>query len=228
MMLGRAAEVIPVEFVVRGYLAGSGWVEYQKHQTRLRRDAAGGTGRVRSAAASRSSRRPRRPTWVTTRTSTSTARATIAGRDVMERLRDVDARASTARRPSTREARGIILADTKFEFGYALDAHGGGPTRSSSSTRCSRPTAPASGRRTSTQPGREQDSFDKQYVRNYLLELVEAGTWDKTPARPRAAGGDREEHARSLRRSAQRRSIERKIPSPPGRGRFALLRGRAR
>ena len=182
IMIGRAAAVIPIEFVVRGYLAGSGWVEYQQAQTVC--------GIALPAGLERCGPLPE-PIFTPATKATEghdenidfEAACAIAGREVMERLRDVAVRIylEAARHA---ESRGIILADTKFEFGYALDADG-------------RPTdevilidevlTPDSSRfwpADEYQPGREQHSFDKQYVRNHLLELVEAGKWDKNPPGP--------------------------------------------
>ena len=73
--------------------------------------------------------------------------------------------------------RGIILADTKFEFGE----------RDGEYLLIDEIFTPDSSRfwpADKYEPGRDQESFDKQYVRNYLTTLVEAGTWDKTPPGP--------------------------------------------
>jgi phosphoribosylaminoimidazole-succinocarboxamide synthase len=72
--------------------------------------------------------------------------------------------------------RGIILADTKFEFGQ-IDGQGTPLLIDEIFTPDSSRFWPAD----EWQPGREQPSFDKQIVRNYLETLVEAGKWDKTP-----------------------------------------------
>ena len=73
--------------------------------------------------------------------------------------------------------RGIILADTKFEFG----------ARDGEYLLIDEIFTPDSSRfwpADKYEPGRDQESFDKQYVRNYLTTLVESGTWDKTPPGP--------------------------------------------
>ena len=80
--------------------------------------------------------------------------------------------------------RGILLADTKFEFGWALDDDG---NRTDELILIDEILTPDSSRfwpAEDYEPGRDQDSFDKQYVRNYLTTLVEAGQWDKTPPGP--------------------------------------------
>ena len=74
---------------------------------------------------------------------------------------------------------GMILADTKFEFG--TDAAG----RCSSSTRSSRPTPRATGRRTAMQPGRSPPSYDKQFVRDHLLGLHGTRSRRAAPAKGR-------------------------------------------
>jgi phosphoribosylaminoimidazole-succinocarboxamide synthase len=182
IMIGRAAEVIPIEFVVRGYLAGSGWVEY---------------GRTRSvcgvplpAGLERCGRLPEPIFTPATKADVGhdenidfDRACAIAGRSVMERLRDVslaiyDAAAKHA------ESRGIILADTKLEFGYALDRRGRPTDEMILIDEVLTPDSSRFWPAEDYRPGREQDSFDKQFVRNYLLELVEAGAWNKTAPGP--------------------------------------------
>jgi len=73
--------------------------------------------------------------------------------------------------------KGIIIADTKFEWGL-LDGE---------YLLIDEVLTPDSSRfwpADAYEPGRDQDSFDKQYVRNYLTKLVEAGKWNKTPPGP--------------------------------------------
>jgi len=180
--IGRAAQVIPIEFVVRGYLAGSGWSEYKK------------TGKVCGVPLPPGMKQcDRLPEPIFTPATKASVghdenidferACQIAGRDVMTRLRDVSLKIYEAGRKYA-EPRGIILADTKFEFGYALDP-AGNPT--SEIILIDEVLTPDSSRfwpADTYAPGRDQESFDKQYVRNYLLTLVEAGTWDKNPPGP--------------------------------------------
>ncbi len=180
--IGRAAEVIPIEFVVRGYLAGSGWSEYTK------------TGKVCGVPLPPGLKQcDRLPEPIFTPATKAAVghdenidferACEIAGRDVMTKLRDVSLKIYTAAAKYA-EPRGIILADTKFEFGYALDASGK-PT--SEIILIDEVLTPDSSRfwpADKYEPGRDQESFDKQYVRNYLLTLVSAGKWDKTPPGP--------------------------------------------
>jgi phosphoribosylaminoimidazole-succinocarboxamide synthase len=182
VVIGRAAEVIPIEFVVRGYLAGSGWVEYQQ-----RRSVCG----VALPGGLRNGDRLAGPIFTPATKATSghdeplefEQACAIGGRAVVERLRDA-ALALYAAGAEHAAKRGIILADTKFEFGYALDAEG---RRTDELILIDEILTPDSSRYWPAErhePGREQDNFDKQYVRNHLQGLVDAGAWDKKPPGP--------------------------------------------
>ena len=182
MMLGRACRVIPVEFVVRGYIAGSGWKEYCNDGTVC--------GIQLPEGLQLSSKLPE--TLFTPATKAEEGHdenidfdtaCDIAGRDVMERLRDVSLKIYEAGAAYAAE-RGIILADTKFEFGYALDAEGQPTDEILLIDEVLTPDSSRFWPADDYEVGREQDSFDKQYVRNWLQELVDAGTWDKTPPGP--------------------------------------------
>ena len=92
-MLVKRLKPLPVEAVVRGYLAGSGWKEYQADGRGLRRQAAAGPAATRAACRSRSSRRPPRPRWAsTTRTSRSSAWRRSSARELAGRVREVSIR----------------------------------------------------------------------------------------------------------------------------------------
>ncbi|MDY7110234.1 MAG: phosphoribosylaminoimidazolesuccinocarboxamide synthase [Planctomycetota bacterium] len=182
IMIGRAAEVIPIEFVVRGYLAGSGWGEYERSQSVCGIALPAGLERCGAL-----------PEPIFTPATKATvghdenidfdAACAIAGEAVMKRLRDISVRIYSEAAEHAR-SRGIILADTKFEFGYAIDDEG---RRSDEIILIDEVLTPDSSRfwpADEYEPGREQHSFDKQYVRNHLLELVEAGKWDKNPPGP--------------------------------------------
>ncbi len=182
MMLVRAAQVVPIEFVVRGYLAGSGWVEYQQSQT-----VCG----IKLPAGLRQCDRLPQPIFTPATKEdvghdeniTFDRACEVVGRPLMERLRDVSI-AVYQLGAQHAEARGIVLADTKFEFGYALD-RAGKPTNEV--ILIDEVLTPDSSRfwpADKYEPGRDQDSFDKQYVRNYLLGLVKAGQWAKRPPGP--------------------------------------------
>ena len=170
-MVVHQAERIPVECVVRGYLAGSGWAEFEQ------------TGSVAGQALPANLRvGSRLPAPIF-----SPARKNDAGHDeniTRENLcNDIGLEIATRLetislaiyRLATEyaAARGVIIADTKFEFGY-IDGD---------LALIDEVLTPDSSRfwDTSTwQPGREPDSWDKQYLRNWL---VESG-WDREPPAP--------------------------------------------
>jgi len=181
-MICRAAQVIPVECVVRGYLAGSGWQEYAA------------TGRVCGIPLPADLPRCARldqPIFTPATKATEghdenidfASACAIAGEDVMNTLRDRSL--AIYRLAHARAAkRGLILADTKFEFGMAL-GRDGRPTEEvllidEVLTPDSSRYWPADAYR----PGEEPPSFDKQFVRNHLLARCEAGAWDRTPPGP--------------------------------------------
>ena len=171
-MLVRRTEVFPVECVVRGYLAGSGWKDYL---------ATGEVCGHRLPAGLPESARLSEPLF-------TPATKAESGHDenISEaRMRDLLGAEATARLRDTslalyREAesyargRGIIIADTKFEFG--LDRDGRLLLIDEALTPDSSRFWPA-GR---YEPGRPQPSFDKQFVRDYLETL----DWDKRPPAP--------------------------------------------
>jgi phosphoribosylaminoimidazole-succinocarboxamide synthase len=176
-MLVRRAEPVPFECVVRGYLAGSGWGEYRESGTMA--------GEPLPEGLSESARLdPPLFTPATKATTghdeniTFTRMREALGPVLAERLRD----ASLALYREARERaaqRGIIIADTKFEFGQ--DASGQLLLIDELLTPDSSRFWPAD----QYQPGRSQPSFDKQPLRDYLSGLKRAGKWDgNTPPPP--------------------------------------------
>lgn len=182
MMLGRACEVIPVEFVVRGYLAGSGWKEYQQDGTVC--------GIQLPEGLQLSSKLPEAIFTPATKAveghdeniDFETA-CEIVGTEVMERLRNVSLEIYTKAAEYAAD-RGIILADTKFEFGYSLDADGNPTDEILLIDEVLTPDSSRFWPADEYEVGREQNSFDKQYVRNWLETIVSSGEWDKTPPGP--------------------------------------------
>jgi phosphoribosylaminoimidazole-succinocarboxamide synthase len=170
-MLSRKAEMLPVECVARGYLAGSGWSEYRKT-----RSICG----IPLPEGLRECDRLPKPIF-TPATKAETGHdenisfgeaVKILGRDMAERVRaltlEVYERAADYAR-----SRGIIIADAKFEFGI----HDGRIIL------CDEVLTPDASRfwpSDSYEPGKSQPSFDKQYVRDYL----EAIHFDKKPPGP--------------------------------------------
>ena len=168
----RRLEMLPLECVVRGYLAGSGWKDYQR--------TGSTSGRTLPEGLRESDRLPEPIFTPSTKATTghdenidSTRAAALVGEDRFEEVE----RTSLALYRFAAEhaaARGIIIADTKFEFG--LDGDGTLVLADEAFTPDSSRFWPAD----DYAPGRPQPSFDKQYVRDYC----EALGWDKTPPGP--------------------------------------------
>jgi len=180
-VVARAAKVVPVECVVRGYLEGSGWRDYQR------------TGAVCGVPLPPGLRQCERlPEPIFTPATKAEAgehdenipieRAReIAGAETIDRLRDLSL--EIYRRAAARaEARGVIIADTKFEFGALIGGEGAGELAlvDEALTPDSSRFWPAE----DYEPGRPQRSFDKQFVREYLAGLVERGEWDQSAPGP--------------------------------------------
>ncbi len=174
VMLCRRVDVLPVEVIVRGYLAGSGWRDYR------REGAIAGTGLPPGLREG-----DRLPEPIVT-PSTKAALgahdetidlrrlAAIVGSSLAERLRVVALRLY-ARGAEVCERAGILLADTKFEFGVWPDPE--------DLVLVDEVLTPDSSRfwdASAWAPGGPQASFDKQYVRDWL----EAQGWDRTPPGP--------------------------------------------
>ena len=171
-MLVRKTEVFPVECVVRGYITGSGWKDYQK------------TGQVcghKLPEALRESAQLAEPIF-TPATKAETGHdeniseetmAGIIGPEVTARLRDISLQLYTQAAEYARN-RGIIIADTKFEFGR--DSRGDILLIDEVLTPDSSRFWPAN----DYEVDRGQASFDKQYVRDYLETL----DWNKQPPAP--------------------------------------------
>jgi phosphoribosylaminoimidazole-succinocarboxamide synthase len=170
-MLVSKAEFLPVECVVRGYLAGSGWKDYQ---------ATGAICGIELPAGLRESERLERPIFTPATKAESghdenidiESLERLIDKSRVEEIRDVSLAIYGHARDFAQE-RGIILADTKFEFGLR---NGRLIWIDEALTPDSSRFWPAEGYR----PGRSQPSFDKQYVRDYLETL----TWDKQPPGP--------------------------------------------
>ena len=178
IMLCRKTTVVPIECIARGYITGSGWKDYQ---------ATGSVCGIPLPAGLRNSDRLEEPLF-TPSTKADTGHdenisfeqgVEIVGRERMEWLGEKTLYLYGSARDYALE-RGIILADTKFEFGTRPDAD--------EPLLIDEIFTPDSSRfwpADRWQPGGEQPSFDKQVVRNYLETVVSAGEWDKTPPGPR-------------------------------------------
>jgi len=165
-------EPIPVECVARGYLAGSGWKEYQADGTVCGIELPGGL--------TESAKLPEPIFTPATKATdghdeniTFERMVGIVGEETAVRLRDLTLELYTAAADYARE-RGILIADTKFEFGF--DGDGSIVWMDEALTPDSSRFWPAD----DYQPGRSQASFDKQYVRDWL----ETSGWNKEPPAP--------------------------------------------
>jgi len=165
-------EPIPVECVARGYLAGSGWKEYQADQTVCGIELP--SGLTESAKLPEAIFTPATKATDGHDENISFERMVgIVGEDTATRLRDLTLELYTAAADYARD-RGILIADTKFEFGF--DGDGQIVWMDEALTPDSSRFWPAD----DFQAGRSQASFDKQYVRDWL----EASGWDKEPPAP--------------------------------------------
>jgi phosphoribosylaminoimidazole-succinocarboxamide synthase len=172
-MLVTKLEPVPFECVVRGYLYGSGWKEYQKEQSVCGISLPAGMQLADKFDA---------PLFTPATKATSghdvnvseTVMADAMGEELTARLKDISLQLYELGRREAAE-KGIIIADTKFEFGrdpkttelYLIDEV----------------LTPDSSRfwpQDGYAPGRDQPSFDKQFVREYLETL----DWDKAPPGP--------------------------------------------
>ena len=170
-MITKKAKPLPIECVVRGYLAGSGWKEYSQAQTVC--------GIKLPAGLTESSELPEPIFTPATKAEsghdiniTFEESANMVGVEVAEKVRSRSLEIYTMARQYARE-KGIIIADTKFEFGFFEDHL----------ILIDEVLTPDSSRfwpADQYQPGRSQPSFDKQFVRDYLESLP----WNKTPPAP--------------------------------------------
>ncbi|MFL6305834.1 MAG: phosphoribosylaminoimidazolesuccinocarboxamide synthase [Candidatus Sulfotelmatobacter sp.] len=170
-MLVRRAEMFPVECVVRGYISGSAWKEYK---------ASGKVSGISLPAGLKESDAFPEPIFTPSTKATTghdenisfDQMCEIVGVENASHLRDLTLRVYKKAAAYARQ-RGIIIADTKFEFGRT--EHG--------ITLADEVLTPDSSRfwpADRYQPGRAQDSYDKQYVRDYLEQIH----WNKQPPAP--------------------------------------------
>jgi phosphoribosylaminoimidazole-succinocarboxamide synthase len=170
-MMVRRAEMFPVECVVRGYISGSAWKEYK---------TSGSVCGIQLPAGLKESDRLPEPIFTPATKATSghdenisfeqTAR--LIGAPLAEQLRDLSL-TIYGRAADYARQKGLIIADTKFEFGRTA----------AGITLADEVLTPDSSRfwpADKYQPGRAQESYDKQYVRDYLEEIH----WNKQPPAP--------------------------------------------
>ena len=192
-MVVRRLEPLPIEAIVRGYLIGSGWKDYQR------------TGTVCGIRLPSGLRQADRLPEVIFTPSTKAeagahdenidfdAAAGLVGRELAERVREASIRVYREAAAFAAE-RGIIIADTKFEF--ALDADGELVLIDEVLTPDSSRFWPAD----RYAPGTSPPSFDKQFVRDYLETL----DWDKAPPAPALPAEIIEQTSRKYREAFDR------------------------
>jgi phosphoribosylaminoimidazole-succinocarboxamide synthase len=170
-MLVKKAQPLAIECIVRGYLSGSGWKEYKKSQTVCGIKLPGGL--TESAELPEPIFTPSTKAEAGHDENISFEEAgRIVGEELAIQARDLSLTIYRAGRDYARQ-RGIIIADTKFEFGLFEDKL----------ILIDEVLTPDSSRfwpADQYKPGQVQASFDKQFVRDYLETL----TWDKTPPGP--------------------------------------------
>ncbi len=173
-MLVRKAEPLPVECIVRGYLSGSGWADYQR------------TGEICGQPLAKGlveSKKLPEPLFTPSTKAEQGAHdvnisfkkmESLVGADTAKLIREVSL-TLYRRAAAYAESKGIIIADTKLEFG--VDPSSGQPML------IDEVLTPDSSRfwpRNQYEPGHPQPSFDKQFVRDYLTSLK----WNKQPPAP--------------------------------------------
>ncbi len=172
-MIVKKSKPLAIECVVRGYLAGSGWKEYQKTQTVC--------GIKLPPGLKESSELPEPIFTPATKAETGhdenisfEEAKKIVGDDIAEQARAASLKIYHFARDYARK-RGIIIADTKFEFGL------NGPGKLILIDEVLTPDSSRFWPADQYAPGKGQPSFDKQFVRDYLETL----DWDKTPPGPK-------------------------------------------
>lgn len=171
-MLVKKAEPLPIECVVRGYISGSGWKSYQKTQSVC--------GIQLPSGLKESDQLPEPIFTPSTKEEVGVHDVNIdfeetcrrIGRDMAEKVRDISL-ALYRKGAELALEKGIIIADTKFEFGHLGDEI----------ILIDEVLTPDSSRfwpKASYRPGGGQPSFDKQYLRDYLDSIQ----WDKKPPAP--------------------------------------------
>ena len=173
-MLVRKTKPLPVECVVRGYISGSGWKEYQK---------SGSICGIRLPAGLVESSKLENPIFTPATKAeegehdeniTFDKAAEIIGRGIAEKVKDISI-ALYSRARDIADGKGIIIADTKFEFGI--------DEKTGELILIDEALTPDSSRfwpKDEYKAGGPQKSFDKQFVRDYLNSL----DWDKNPPAP--------------------------------------------
>jgi len=179
VMVCRKTEVLPIECIVRGYITGSGWKEYQKRGTVCGIELPEGLQQCEKLPEPIFTPSTKAEEGHDENISFEKG-VEVVGQRRMEAVRDLSLAIYNMAHDYAAE-RGIILADTKFEFGIPLDGD------SDELMLIDEVLTPDSSRfwpADQYQVGRDQPSFDKQYVRDYLQQLVDSGQWRKEAPGP--------------------------------------------
>ena len=181
-VLVRSTQPLVIEAIVRGYLSGSGWKEYQKAEEGK---APTVCGIALPGGLTESARLPEAIFTPSTKAQSGhdenisfEEAAALIGVELAEKVRDISLALYRFAAEHALE-RGIIIADTKFEFG-TLDSGGSGEGELILIDEMLTPDSSRFWPAESYEPGRAQASYDKQYVRDYL----EAIKWNKEPPAP--------------------------------------------
>jgi phosphoribosylaminoimidazole-succinocarboxamide synthase len=178
-MIVKKAKPLAIECIVRGYLSGSGWKEYKKSQTVC--------GIQLPAGLTESAELPEPIFTPSTKAEEGhdeninfEQACKIVGTELATQARDLSLKIYRAGRDYARQ-RGIIIADTKFEFGLESGSDASSRGKLILIDEVLTPDSSRFWPADQYAPGRGQPSFDKQFVRDYLETL----TWDKTPPGPK-------------------------------------------
>jgi phosphoribosylaminoimidazole-succinocarboxamide synthase len=181
-MICRKVRIVPIECVVRGWLAGSGWSEYR---------ASGSVCGVPLPKGLHPFSRLPEPIFTPAFKSESghdenctlEQAAERVGSDLIDRLETLSLAIYAAAADRALD-RGLVLADTKFEFGFALDDRGQPTDRLLLADEVLTPDSSRYWLAESVREGHEPSSLDKQFLRDWLLAEERAGRWNRTPPGP--------------------------------------------
>jgi phosphoribosylaminoimidazole-succinocarboxamide synthase len=173
-LLAKKTKPLPIECVVRGYLSGSGWAEYQQSGSVCGTKLPDGLLESSRLAEPIFTPATKEEQGKHDENITFERMADIIGRELAEKVRDISLKVYK-RGVEIAEPKGIIIADTKMEFG--LDENG-------DLILIDELLTPDSSRfwpKAKYEPGRVQESFDKQFVRDYLVSIK----FNKKPPAPK-------------------------------------------
>ncbi|PAT31011.1 phosphoribosylaminoimidazolesuccinocarboxamide synthase [Vandammella animalimorsus] len=182
-MLVKRLKPLPIEAVVRGYLAGSGWKEYQQTQSVCGVQLPAGLGNAQRLPESIYTPAAKAEVGEHDENISYEKTVEMVGPELAAQIRSVSL-ALYERAAQLALAKGIIIADTKFEFG--LDADGTLTLMDEVLTPDSSRYWPVEGYEQALREGSNPPSYDKQFLRDWLEQVrVNGQPWDKTPPAPR-------------------------------------------